>query len=76
MSNKTKYAPLPPIDTTIDFIIGTTEVLKPKRGRKRTKKKQYFTPDTDRAIAEYLSTSIKKKETIYSLQEYITPFTN
>ena len=27
-----------------------------KRGRKRTKK-QYFTPDTDAAIKEYLSTS-------------------
>ena len=37
MSNKTKYAPLPPIDTTIDFIIGTTEISKPKRGRKKTR---------------------------------------
>ena len=43
MSNKTKYAPLPPIDTTIDFIIGTTEVPKPKRGRKRSKKKTMLT---------------------------------
>ena len=61
MSNKAKYAPLPPLDTTIDFIVGTTEVLKPKRGRKRTKKRQYFTPDTDRAIAEYLSSSNQKE---------------
>ena len=49
--SKLKYAPTPPPE--ID------EILEPgpkKRGRKRTKK-QYFTPDTDAAIKEYLSTS-------------------
>jgi len=53
MSNKLKYAPSPPPEPIID------ETLEPgpkKRGRKRTKK-QYFTPDTDLAIKEYLATS-------------------
>jgi len=58
MPNKTKYAPLPPIDNTVDFVVGGTDIPKPKRGRKRNKnKKQYFTPDTDRAIKEYLASS-------------------
>ena len=51
--SKLKYAPKPPPEPVID------ETLEPgpkKRGRKRTKK-QYFTPDTDAAIKEYLSTS-------------------
>ena len=51
--SKLKYAPKPPPEPLID------ETLEPgpkKRGRKRTKK-QYFTPDTDAAIKEYLSTS-------------------
>jgi hypothetical protein len=51
--SKLKYAPKPPLDPIID------ETLEPgpkKRGRKATKK-QYFTPDTDLAIAEYLATS-------------------
>ena len=56
MSNKTKYAPKPPIDTKIDFIVGSSDIAKAKRGRKKTKK-QYFTPDTDLAIAEYLASS-------------------
>tara|TARA_R110002153_G_scaffold66500_1_gene177631 strand:+ start:396 stop:1169 length:774 start_codon:yes stop_codon:yes gene_type:complete len=51
--SKIKYAPKPPPEPIID------ETLEPgpkKRGRKRTKK-QYFTPDTDAAIKEYLATS-------------------
>ena len=53
MSNKLKYAPVPPPEPVItDF--PTSEPK--KRGRKRTKK-QYFTPDTDIAIKEYLASS-------------------
>ena len=53
MSNKLKYAPTPPPEPVVE------ESLEPqpkKRGRKRTKK-QYFTPDTDAAIKEYLASS-------------------
>ena len=53
MSNKTKYAPVPPpepVDT------GSSTPEPKRRGRKRTKK-QYFTPDTDAAIKEYLASS-------------------
>jgi hypothetical protein len=53
MIDKTKWAPKPPpepVDT------GSSTPQPKKRGRKRTKK-QYFTPDTDLAIKEYLSTS-------------------
>jgi len=53
MSNKLKYAPTPPPEPVV---IETPENGPKKRGRKRTKK-QYFTPDTDLAIAEYLSSS-------------------
>ena len=53
MSNKLKYAPSPPPEPTI-IDLPTSEPK--KRGRKRTKK-QYFTPDTDAAIKEYLATS-------------------
>ena len=60
--SKLKYAPSPPPEPEID------ETLEPgpkKRGRKRTKK-QYFTPDTDLAIAEYLSTSNQdERDTIF-----------
>ena len=53
MSNKLKYAPSPPPEP----IIMDLPVSGPKkRGRKRTKK-QYFTPDTDAAIKEYLASS-------------------
>ena len=53
MSNKLKYAPSPPPEP----IIMDLPVSGPKkRGRKRTKK-QYFTPDTDAAIKDYLATS-------------------
>ena len=53
MSNKLKYAPSPPPEP----IIVDLPVSGPKkRGRKRTKK-QYFTPDTDAAIKDYLATS-------------------
>ena len=53
MSNKLKYAPSPPPEPIIiDLPISGPK----KRGRKRTKK-QYFTPDTDAAIKEYLATS-------------------
>jgi len=62
MSNKLKYAPSPPPEPII------TESPEPgpkKRGRKRTKK-QYFTPDTDAAIKEYLATSNQdKRNTIF-----------
>ncbi len=56
MSYKTKFAPLPPTNNDLDFIVGSSDIAKPKRGRKKTKK-QYFTPDTDRAIKEYLASS-------------------
>ena len=60
--SKLKYAPSPPPEPEID------ETLEPgpkKRGRKRTKK-QYFTPDTDAAIKEYLSTSNQdERDTIF-----------
>ena len=60
--SKLKYAPKPPPEPEID------ETLEPgpkKRGRKRTKK-QYFTPDTDAAIKEYLSTSNQdERDTIF-----------
>ncbi len=53
MSNKLKYAPTPPPEP----VVNEEPQLGPKkRGRKRTKK-QYFTPDTDAAIKEYLATS-------------------
>ncbi|MBC8397615.1 MAG: hypothetical protein H8E16_11035 [Flavobacteriales bacterium] len=58
--SKLKYAPTPPPEVD--------ETLEPgpkKRGRKRTKK-QYFTPDTDAAIKEYLSTSNQdERDTIF-----------
>jgi len=53
MSNKLKYAPSPPPEPIITNI---PESGPKKRGRKRTKK-QYFTPDTDAAIKEYLASS-------------------
>ena len=53
MLDKTKYAPTPPPEPVIT---GSLEPGPKKRGRKRTKK-QYFTPDTDAAIAEYLASS-------------------
>ena len=53
MLDKTKWAPKPPPEPVITGSL--TPGLK-KRGRKRTKK-QYFTPDTDAAIAEYLASS-------------------
>ena len=60
--SKLKYAPKPPPEPEID------ETLEPgpkKRGRKRTKK-QYFTPDTDEAIKEYLATSNQdERDTIF-----------
>ena len=53
MLDKTKYAPVPPPEPVIT---GSLEPGPKKRGRKRTKK-QYFTPDTDAAIKEYLASS-------------------
>ena len=53
MSNKLKYAPKPPPEPVIT---GSLDPQPKKRGRKRTKK-QYFTPDTDLAIKEYLASS-------------------
>ena len=53
MSYKTKYAPVPPPEPVIT---GSLEPGPKKRGRKRTKK-QYFTPDTDAAIKEYLAST-------------------
>ena len=57
MTNKTKWAPKPPPEPVIT---GSLAPEPKKRGRKRTKK-QYFTPDTDLAIKEYLSTSNQDK---------------
>tara|TARA_R110000851_G_scaffold158710_4_gene301811 strand:- start:11802 stop:12575 length:774 start_codon:yes stop_codon:yes gene_type:complete len=51
--SKLKYAPKPPPEPVI---VESLEPEKKKRGRKRTKK-QYFTPDTDAAIKEYLASS-------------------
>ena len=48
-----KYVPQPPPEPVIT---GSLAPEPKKRGRKRTKK-QYFTPDTDLAIAEYLASS-------------------
>ena len=60
--SKLKYAPKPPPEPIIDEIL---ESGPKKRGRKRTKK-QYFTPDTDAAIAEYLATSNQdERDTIF-----------
>jgi len=53
MSNKLKYAPTPPPEPVIT---GSLEPQPKRRGRKKTKK-QYFTADTDLAIAEYLASS-------------------
>ena len=53
MLDKTKWAPKPPPEPVIT---GSLTPGSKKRGRKRTKK-QYFTPDTDAAIAEYLASS-------------------
>jgi hypothetical protein len=62
MSNKLKYAPSPPPEP---IIVEPLEPKKKKRGRKRTKK-QYFTPDTDAAIKEYLATSNQdERDTIF-----------
>ena len=62
MLNKLKYAPSPPPEP---IIVESLEPEKKKRGRKRTKK-QYFTPDTDAAIKEYLSTSNQdERDTIF-----------
>ena len=63
MSNKLKYAPSPPTNNKIHFIVGSSEIAKNKRGRKRTKK-QYFTPDTDAAIKEYEDFITKQSEAI------------
>ena len=63
MSNKLKYAPTPPPEPEI---IITPESGPKKRGRKRTKK-QYFTPDTDLAIKEYLASSNQdERDTIFA----------
>jgi hypothetical protein len=65
MSYKTKFAPLPPTDKFLDFTVGSSDVAKPKRGRKKTKK-QYFTLDTDAAIAQYLASSNQdERDTIF-----------
>ena len=51
--SKLKYAPKPPPEPVIT---GSLAPEPKRRGRKRTKK-QYFTPDTDAAIKEYLASS-------------------
>jgi hypothetical protein len=53
MSYKLKFAPQPPPEPVIT---GSLEPQPKRKGRKRTKK-QYFTPDTDLAIKEYLDSS-------------------
>ena len=63
MSNKLKYAPKPPPEPVIT---GSPIPEPKKRGRKRTKK-QYFTPDTDLAIKEYLASSNQsERDNIFS----------
>ena len=63
MSNKLKYAPSPPPEPVIT---GSLDPQPKRRGRKRTKK-QYFTPDTDLAIKEYLaSTNQDERDKIFS----------
>ena len=65
--SKLKYAPQEPLSSDFkaignNFKIGSGAK---KRGRKSTKK-QYFTPDTDLAIAEYLATSNQdERDTIF-----------
>jgi len=60
--SKLKYAPSPPPEPVV---VESSEPQKKKRGRKRTKK-QYFTPDTDAAIKEYLATSNQdERDTIF-----------
>jgi len=63
MSNKLKYAPSPPPEPIIVESLGPK---KKKRGRKRTKK-QYFTPDTDAAIKEYLDIKVKNDEQLVKM---------
>jgi len=53
MLDKTKWAPKPPPEPVIT---GSLAPEPKRRGRKRTKK-QYFTPDTDAAIKEYLAST-------------------
>ena len=63
MLDKTKWAPQPPPEPVNT---GSLEPGPKKRGRKRTKK-QYFTPDTDLAIKEYLaSTNQDERDKIFS----------
>ena len=70
MSNKIKYAPLPPPEPVIT---GSFAPQPKKRGRKRTKKR-YFTEDTDIAIAKYLSSSNQdERDKIFS-QKIHYPF--
>ena len=59
MLNKTKYAPQEPDYPDFKTIGNSFKIGsdKKKRGRKPNKKKQYFTSDTDLAIAEYLASS-------------------
>ena len=67
MSNKLKYAPQEPHTPDFKKIGGNFKISSgaKKRGRKSTKK-QYFTPDTDLAIAEYLATSNQdERDTIF-----------
>ena len=61
--SKLKYAPTPPPEP---IITETPQSGPKKRGRKRTKK-QYFTPDTDAAIKEYLASSNQEeRDTIFA----------
>ena len=63
MLDKTKWAPKPPPEPVIT---GSLAPQPKKRGRKRTKK-QYFTPDTDLAIKEYLaSTNQDERDNIFA----------
>jgi hypothetical protein len=70
MSNKLKYAPTPPPEPVV---VESSEPQKKKRGRKRTKK-QYFTPDTDAAIKEYLSSSNQEERDNIFAQRIHYPF--
>ena len=70
MLDKTKWAPKPPPEPVIT---GSLEPGPKKRGRKRTKK-QYFTPDTDAAIKEYLSSSDQEERNIIFKTRIHYPF--
>ncbi len=65
MANKTKKEPA---------ITGSSTPLPKKRGRKPSKKKNYFTSDVDLAIKEYLSSSNQDKRNLIYKERIHYPF--